>query len=178
MEWTKLNFGKYIGKTLPQILFKDPCWFFDAYEYKKFQRMQDELRSEANNIYIKARNILPTDSDYKFEYFIYAYSYLQSFEIVPIDKQHPDSEGGNAFRSFFHPVLDMNFARQISRMTDVSGKDKVLYFIKNDILKLGNKHLTQKKAEDFFSNPDNFDMGREVDDWTRLCRIEEVNIPF
>jgi hypothetical protein len=31
MTWTELPFGKYTGMTLPQVLFKDPGWFFWAH---------------------------------------------------------------------------------------------------------------------------------------------------
>ena len=30
MIWTTLNFSRHVGKTLPQILFSDPDWFFWA----------------------------------------------------------------------------------------------------------------------------------------------------
>ena len=182
MEWTALDFGKYKGKTLPQILFIDPDWFFDACEYKKFQRMQNELRSEANDIYIKARNILPTDSDSMFEYVIYPQNKLWVVGFVSIDKPRPDYEDADGFKSIFHPVLDMNFARQISRMSDVVGSQNILKFIQTKILNIGNKRLTQKIAEDFFNNPDNFDMDRRIKDWESLytqgCKIEEIDIPF
>jgi uncharacterized protein (DUF3820 family) len=28
MTWTPMKFGKYQGKTLPEIIFADPDWFF------------------------------------------------------------------------------------------------------------------------------------------------------
>jgi len=28
MIWTELPFSRYAGLTLPQVLFKDPGWFF------------------------------------------------------------------------------------------------------------------------------------------------------
>jgi len=31
MTWTELPFGKYVGMTLPQVLFTDPGWFFWAH---------------------------------------------------------------------------------------------------------------------------------------------------
>ena len=37
MNWTPLNFGKYEGKTLPQVMFKDPDWFFNGYEKGYFK---------------------------------------------------------------------------------------------------------------------------------------------
>ena len=36
MAWTELNFGKHAGKSLPQILFADPDWFFWAVDNNVF----------------------------------------------------------------------------------------------------------------------------------------------
>jgi hypothetical protein len=54
MEWTKLNFGKHKGKTLPQIMFTDADWFFYAYE-NRF--LKNGLAYEAAEIYRRARAI-------------------------------------------------------------------------------------------------------------------------
>ena len=61
MEWTKLNFGKYIGKTLPQILLSDPDWFFDACETRVFENNQPDLMPEVKDIYSKAPTIANTN---------------------------------------------------------------------------------------------------------------------
>ena len=37
MNWATVNFGKHAGKTLPQIIFDDPDWFFWAYENNAFK---------------------------------------------------------------------------------------------------------------------------------------------
>jgi len=36
MTWSILKFGKHKGRTLPQVLFQDPDWFFWAVENDKF----------------------------------------------------------------------------------------------------------------------------------------------
>ena len=57
MAWTKLWFGKkHKGKTLPQIMFKDPDWFFWAIEKGVFKN-KGKLGEEAWEIYQKARKI-------------------------------------------------------------------------------------------------------------------------
>jgi len=37
MAWSILPFGKHKGKTLPQIVFTDPDWFFWAMEENVFK---------------------------------------------------------------------------------------------------------------------------------------------
>ena len=67
-------------------------------------------------------------------------------------------------------------------MSDVVGSQNILKFIQTKILNIGNKRLTQKIAEDFFNNPDNFDMDRRIKDWESLytqgCKIEKLDIPY
>jgi hypothetical protein len=40
MAWSTLNFGKHAGKTLPQIVFADPDWFFWAIETNVFKAIE------------------------------------------------------------------------------------------------------------------------------------------
>ena len=53
-EWSELEFGKYVGKTLPQIVLGDPDWFFWAMEQNLFWRL---MVSESEEINRKARAI-------------------------------------------------------------------------------------------------------------------------
>ena len=50
MEWTKLNFGKHEGKTLPQIMFIDADWFFWGWEKKIFND-KGQLKKEAEELF-------------------------------------------------------------------------------------------------------------------------------
>jgi hypothetical protein len=52
MSWTVVRFGKYRGKTLPEIIMKDPDWFF--WMLPKFYR---KLAKEAEDLARKARAI-------------------------------------------------------------------------------------------------------------------------
>lgn len=51
MNWTKINFGKHKGKTLPKAIFDDPDWFFFAYENGYFK---NGLAYEAFELYAAA----------------------------------------------------------------------------------------------------------------------------
>ena len=58
--WSTLNFGKHSGKSLPQVLFADPDWFFWAVEKGVFgdrallKKESELLRRRARNIKIPA----------------------------------------------------------------------------------------------------------------------------
>ncbi len=45
MPWTELPFGKHKGKTLPQVVFSDPDWFYWAVEKNIFK--SKDLKKEA-----------------------------------------------------------------------------------------------------------------------------------
>ncbi len=52
--WSVVDFGRYQGKTLPQIIFKDPDWFFWAIEGNRFHA---GLEGQAEMLAARARNI-------------------------------------------------------------------------------------------------------------------------
>src|SRR4051812_36367035 len=54
MEWSVVDFGRYAGKTLPQIVFTDPDWFFWAVVEGKFR---GELAAQAERVAARARRI-------------------------------------------------------------------------------------------------------------------------
>ena len=56
-EWIELPFGKHKGKTLPQVMFTDPDWFFYTYG-KGYFNARGNLRIEANEIFKKSNNSL------------------------------------------------------------------------------------------------------------------------
>ena len=74
MPWSAVRFGKHAGKTLPQILFADPDWFFWAVEEAVFKG-KGPLEREAADIARKARSIrIPNSTDtnpLEAEYFIH-----------------------------------------------------------------------------------------------------------
>jgi hypothetical protein len=54
MDWTTIRFGKYRGKSLPEIIFDDADYFFFLYENKFFHY---DLAKEAEVLYRRARSI-------------------------------------------------------------------------------------------------------------------------
>jgi hypothetical protein len=57
--WTPLDFGKHAGKTLPQVLFTDPDWFFWAYKEDAFDAQSTDISDEVERIYRRATAIRP-----------------------------------------------------------------------------------------------------------------------
>ena len=53
MTWTVLPFGKYTGRTLPQVLFTDPGWFFWAHT----KPLHGAVAYDAGVLYPKATRI-------------------------------------------------------------------------------------------------------------------------
>ena len=60
MRWTTLNFGKHVGKSLPQIILSDADWFFWAYGRDVFK---GRLSIEAEDLASKATRIKIPKSD-------------------------------------------------------------------------------------------------------------------
>ena len=58
MLWARVPFGKYTGKTLPEILVRDPDWFFWV-----LPKLYGKLASEAQDLARKARAIKILKSD-------------------------------------------------------------------------------------------------------------------
>ena len=52
--WSVVDFGRYQGKTLPQIIFTDPDWFFWAIEENRFHA---GLEGQAEMLAARVRNI-------------------------------------------------------------------------------------------------------------------------
>lgn len=159
MEWTELWFGKHKGKTLPQIIFIDPDWFFYMMEQKAFQN-KGILREEAEEIYNKARNIRISSKDGEdlvAEYAIHPVSgKFCDLEIIPRDK--PRHEGSTTVLR--KDVIDLSFPVHFAKY-DKLGCKLLLGSLKFYIF--GNKdyRLTKARCEGFFNNEGNFVLDRE-----------------
>ena len=125
MPWSKLTFGKHKGKTLPQVLFTDPDWFFWAMGKGVFEKRSGLVRSEANDIFRKARRIrIPGNEsgNLEAEYFIHSPTdKFSHFGIVSATKpQHIGSSP--TFRS---DVIDLSIPRQIAEYDKLGCKQMI-----------------------------------------------------
>jgi hypothetical protein len=146
-QWTVLDFGKHKGRSLPEVLLRDPDWFFWAIEKDVF-KWKYGLLIEVVELAWKARHIkIPraVPDNWRIEYLRDDKGKSCGFQIVPVS--HPAvSEGlGNH--------LDLNVVHRC-RSYDKMGNRLLLKSFKQYFLASGP--LTKLWCEEFFADPDNF----------------------
>jgi hypothetical protein len=154
MSWSEVYFGKHKGKTLPQILFSDPDWFFWACDNNVFAN-KGLLNKESENVYNKAINIrIPKIKGKKMvaEYVIHRPT-MKFTEMVLVPKNQQMYSGSSP--TYRENVIDLSFPRQIAGYDKLGCKllvSSVKYYI------FGNRKykMTKKRCEEFFNNNDNF----------------------
>ncbi len=111
MAWTKLWFSKHKGKTVPQVMFSDPDWFFWAFENGVFGE-KGRLEAEAKEVYRKAQSIkIPQDEGQELvaEYGIHpSNGAFCDLEIVHKTRR-PHTGSTKTFRL---PVIDLTVPRR------------------------------------------------------------------
>jgi hypothetical protein len=153
MPWSILPFGRHKGKTLPQVLFTDPDWFFWAVETKLLA--SPRLVGEAAVVDRRARNIrIPssTGEDLVVEYIIHP----QSRKFVGmqfVSRDHPWHDGSSPTRRA--DVIDMSVPRGFAEYDKLGGK---LFIRELKRLLFGSKKyvMTRERAEAFFDDPGSF----------------------
>lgn len=157
MAWSPLRFGKHKGKTLPQVLFHDPEWFFWAYEDERlFKDSPPMLRREADTLYARARSIrIPQNGSetrvVEYEFYPGTEKFC-GFEIV--EESRPRHEGSTGTSRSTH--IDMSIPR---RQADY---DKLGFKLLVDELKqvfFGDSEwrMTKGRCEAFFDDAANFE---------------------
>jgi hypothetical protein len=147
-----VTFGKHKGKSLPQIVFNDPDWFFWACENQIFT---GELAVEAADLQRKATSIkAPSKNgvDTEVEYLLHPVSKkLAAVDVVP--KSQPLHSGsGEAFR---RDVIDLSVPRQVSKFDKLGGKI-IVAKLKAAVFQDPRTKLTKQRCEEFFENETNF----------------------
>lgn len=155
MTWTQLNFGKHIGKTLPQVLFSDPDWFFWAVETEVF-KTRPSFAAQAKLLNERAQKIKIPNGKHSHsvvEYLIHRPTMKFShFEIVP--REQKLHEGASpAFRS---SIIDMNVPRRIAQY-DKLGCKSLLSSLKFHLFGNKSARISKERAEAFFADHTNFE---------------------
>lgn len=154
MAWTVLTFGKHSGKSLPQVLFSDPDWFFWAMEEGLFAK-RPGLRKEAELLNQRAKRIkLPITkiNDPKVEYVIHRPSLKFShIEIIPSDRG-PHVGSSPTQRS---DLIDMSFPRRMSAY-DKTGCKSLVSSLKYHFFGSATARITKDRAEAFFDDSSKF----------------------
>lgn len=154
MAWRDVGFGKYKGKSLPQIICSDPDWFFWAMDSHLFDN-NVTLLQEAEDLSYKAKHIkIPKNSESNLvvEYLVHQPTRKFShFDIVPSSR--PIHKGSSpAFRL---PVIDMSIPRQIENYDKLGYKNFMTSF-KFHLFGSESARLTKKRCEKFFDDSENF----------------------
>ncbi len=156
MPWTVVNFGKFKGKdkTLPQILFTDPDWFFYLIEQDAFVN-KGALAAEAADLNHKARRIrIPQQPNQQLEAEYVIHRPTGKFggvHVVPVDQ--PVHVGSSP--AWRRPVLDMSVPRAISDY-DKLGNQIHIQNLKAILFGSENYPMTKQRAATFFDEPANF----------------------
>jgi len=156
MAWTVVNFGKYKGKgkTLPQIVFADPDWFFWAVENDAFAG-KGSLAAEAKLIAARARTIrIPGEpvGQSKVRYYVHPPTEkLGNIEVVPASRG--PHHGSSPTRD--SPYFDMSMPRKIAPYDKTGGKF-MIGAVKHHVFGNAKTRLTKDLCEGFFNEPSNF----------------------
>lgn len=152
--WTPLDFGKYAGKTLPQVIFDDPDWFFHAYD-NGFFKDKENLRAEAKAVYERATSIRipPAETErmvveYRFDHQSHKFS---NIEIMPADHA-PQSGATLTERS---DRFDLSYLRG-KKEYNKSGYANFLSSMKACLFGDASYRMTKARCEEFFSDNERF----------------------
>lgn len=155
MTWSVLNFGKYKGKTLPQVIFADPDWFFNAIDDDYFSK-RGFLAKEAEDLYQKSRNIRIPQKVNK-EKLVAEYAThpqtgtFVNMELVPASRPRHDGATSTSRKD----VIDLRVPRTIAHY-DKLGCKLLIQSVKYYLFGKQNVRMTKEKCEDFFENSANF----------------------
>jgi hypothetical protein len=157
MPWHPLPFGKHKGKTLPQVVFSNPDWFFWACENNWFDG-RPVLRHEAKIVFDTATSIpVPQEAGKErrvVEYNIGPDGKCWGFDLVPASSPRHEGTTTTARRE----SIDLSYPRRLKNY------DKLSYHIFLRSLKFHlfgseTKRMTRQACEKFFE-----DLGADPDE--------------
>lgn len=145
-----LNFGRYAGTSLHQVVFRDPDWFFWAVESGALARREcgmwaEELAYRAQRIRIPDRG---TQVRWAAEYSERGRR-LVHVAVVPADEPC----GHDSHRL---PWLDLGFARRICEGMDKTGSELIVRAVKLAWYGNESERMDREKAEAFFRDESHF----------------------
>ena len=150
--WSKLEFGKHDGKTLPQVVLSDPDWFFWVVDNGVFDHTPPALQAEAKDVLRKATRIKipkPDPENWQIKYIMDPDGKFSRFEIVEATRH--THMGLSITARATH--LDLSFVRR-KNAYDKVGNKRMLQCFKHYYFQ--NASLTKRRCEGFFTNSKNF----------------------
>ena len=154
MEWSLISFGKYKGKSLPQIIFKDADWFFNGYEKGYFKGV---LAQEAHELYRRARSIrIPQRNGQKMliEYHIHrdGNSGKGKFGMMQLI-----TDGSALRRMNVASSIDFYVPRSLATY-DKTGYRNFVSMLKAILFRNPSHRMNRRACEAFFNDDANFDL--------------------
>jgi len=154
MNWTKLEFGKHRGRTLPQVMFCDADWFFWLHA-NPLPTNNNVRGSEVEEIYRKSTSIkVPQTGDEKMvaEYIIDPRNHnFRGLDLVPASR--PPHQGYS--QTFRLPVINMAKVWEIATY-DKGGYHRLIGDLKLYLFGSRRVRMTKQRCEAFFDDDANF----------------------
>jgi hypothetical protein len=154
MHWTVMNFGRYRGLTLPEVVFRDPDWFFWAFETGVFR---DSLAGEVAVVAERARRIripLRDDEPLVAEYAVSRRTgAFAGLELVPVSRG--PYEGGTP--TCRKAVIDLGFPWSISPYDKCGGR-LIVRQVKCYLFGDESYRMTRARATAFFDDDRHFEL--------------------
>lgn len=156
MSWSTLTFGKHKGKSLPQVIFSDPDWFFWAMEKNVFKD-KGKILKEAQEINRKSRKIrIPQKGPEKLvaEYAIHPPT-KKFGDMEILSASHPRHVGSTS--TFRSESIDLSKPREIAPY-DKLGCNHLIANLKYYLFGNESYRMTKERCEEFFKEDNNFDL--------------------
>jgi hypothetical protein len=151
INWNRIPFGKYRGRTLCHLAFLDPGYFFAAYDEDRFA---GALEGQAEYVHRRATSIrIPPQPgrDLAAEYVIGRTGKFEVLQLAPADM----IADGGATRSFLKPVINMKVPYLVDSR-DKGGMQIMLQDLKEILFRRAHVRITEGRAAEFFENNANF----------------------
>jgi hypothetical protein len=154
MSWTVLDFGRYRGLTLPEVVFRDPDWFFWAFETGVFRGpLADEaavIAERARRIRIPQRDDEPLVAEYAIRSRDGSFAGL---ELVPASRS-PHEGSTQTCRM---AVIDLGFPRSLGAYDKCGGR-LIVRHVKWILFRDESYRITRPRAAAFFDDDRNFEL--------------------
>ncbi len=141
--------GLHFGRTLPQIVFRDPDWFFWAREQRIFAWPQSH---EAERIYRRATAIRVPNCEFGSVVVEYLVD-RSSGRFAGMQLVRPGSGATNP--NFPRHIIDLSVPRQLHKY-DKTGMKIMIKDFKEIVFGDSKIKLTRRRAESFFDDDRNF----------------------
>ena len=140
-----LGRGKYEKKSIAQIVFTDPDWFFRSLEQQFYSGDEALVAEEVGR---RARRIR-IQGDYVADYVADVAGRLDRLELVPAELLP------SGLRL---PWIDLSVARRF-RVNDKLGNEFLVHDVKEHLFGSRSYRMTRKRCRDFFTDDTNFNLG-------------------